>query len=762
MDLLADLNEPQRQAVQCIDGPLLVLAGAGSGKTRVITRRVAYLVQQGVAPWNVLAITFTNKAAGEMAHRVAQMGTGTGATVCTFHSLCARLLREFADKSALSPNYTIYDRDDQLRLIKEAMRRLEIPPEQLSPAGVHARIGRAKNALKTARAFADSADDFAAKRVAEVYIEYEKLLAGNNAVDFDDLLLRMAFLLKDYPDIRRTLGQRYRYVLVDEYQDTNRSQYILAHGIAGDHGNLCATGDPDQSIYAWRGADIGNIMEFQADYPDATVIRLEENYRSTKAILAAASSLIAQNSRRKPKDLWTRRTGGANVTVVALDNGRAEAAAIAQAVVRHRADGRELNDMAVFYRVNSLSRIIEETLFRAGLPYRVARGVAFYNRKEIKDVLAYLKVISNPADDLSCRRIINTPSRGIGATTVKRLDAFAERRGISLMAACGNVARAGLGKGPAGKVAAFAELIDSLVKEVEAVPLGELVASVAAGSGIEEVLKKTDDDKDLQAWGNVGELITAAVQFDELAGGSASLDDFLHQVSLVSDVDKMEGPGGAVTLMTLHAAKGLEFPVVFIVGCEDGMLPFKRQQWGGQSQGREIAPDDIEEERRLAFVGMTRAKDDLTLMHVAKRFVRGQTKPQSPSRFLREIGQEFVDRKDARTASSARPRRGRGSGGGFYEDAHQREQIEAMEDDDDFDDDPFEPSHDQEFDPDVPEIPPEYEHLRRGCLVYHPKFGHGKLTRIGGQAWPQTRVDVTFEDYGPKTLVLAPSKLELA
>ena len=744
MDLLADLNEPQRRAVQCIDGPLLVLAGAGSGKTRVITRRVAYLIQRGVAPWHVLAITFTNKAAGEMAQRVEKMGTPPGTTVCTFHSLCARLLRQFADQAGLSPNYTIYDRDDQLRLVKDAMRRLEIPPDRLNPAGVLARIGRAKNELKTARAYADSPGDFAARQVAKVYLEYEKLLAGNNAVDFDDLLLRMAMLLRDHPDLRDMLGDRYRYVLVDEYQDTNRLQYILAHGIASAHSNLCVTGDPDQSIYTWRGADIRNILEFEADYPDATVVHLEENYRSTRAILAAASSLISCNRLRKPKALWTSRQGGPNITVMTLDNGRAEAEAIAQAVRRHRADGRELNDMAVFYRVNSLSRIIEETLFRKGIPYRVARGVAFYNHKEIKDVLAYLKVIANPADDLSCRRIINTPTRGIGATTLKRLGAFAERGGAALMAACRCVDQVGLGKAAAGKVAAFAKLIGSLAGHAKSMTLGELVASVVAGSGIENMLKG-DDDRDRQALGNVGELISSAVQFDELAGGSASLEEFLHQVSLVTDVDKMEGPGGAVTLMTLHAAKGLEFPVVCVVGCEEGMLPFRRQQ--GPGEAREIRPADLEEERRLAFVGMTRAKDELTLMHVASRFVRGRTTPQMPSRFLREIDDRFVDRQDC-TTSSGRSRLDRRSGGGFYEDADRREQIEAM--DHDFDDNADEPA-----------FPPEYEGLRRGCRVYHPKYGHGSVTRVGGQAWPQTRVNVTFDGYGPKTFVLAPSKLEV-
>jgi len=757
VDLLAELNEPQRRAVQCIDGPLLILAGAGSGKTRVITRRVAYLIEQGVAPWHVLAITFTNKAAGEMAQRVADMGTPRGAMVCTFHSLCARLLREFAEQSGLSSNYTIYDRDDQLRLVKDAMRRLEIPSDRLSPAAVHSAIGQAKNELKTAKAFSNAASDFSARKTAEVYVEYERLLASNNAVDFDDLLLRMAFLLRDHPTVRDTLAGRYRYVMVDEYQDTNRSQYILAHGIAAGHGNLCVTGDPDQSIYAWRGADISNILEFEADYPDATVIRLEENYRSTKPILAAASSLIARNRQRKDKALWTQREGGAKVTVMTLDDGRAEAAAIAQAVIRHRAAGRQLNDIAVFYRVNSLSRVIEETLFGGGIPYRVARGVAFYNRKEIKDVLAYLKVIANPADDLSCRRVINAPKRGIGAATVTRLDTFADQRGFSLLDACRNVDQAALGNAPTKKVAAFAAMIDKLVALADEKPLGDLIAAVATDSGIEKALK-ADDDRENQAWGNVGELISSGVQFGEVAGGSASLADFLHQVSLVSDVDKMEGPGGAVTLMTLHAAKGLEFPVVFVVGLEEGMLPFQRQQWGGDSFGK-LSNDDLEEERRLAFVGMTRAEDELTLTHATERFFRGQTTVQAPSRFLDEIDPEFIERLDA-TRSSGRSRRGgRRFGGGFFDDADQREQIEAMGDE--FDADHLATPDDHDYDDDAPAIPPEYEHMRRGCRVYHRKFGYCKLTRVDALAWPQTKVDVTFDNHGPKTLVLAVAKLEI-
>jgi DNA helicase II / ATP-dependent DNA helicase PcrA len=457
MDLLADLNEPQRQAVCHVDGPLLILAGAGSGKTRVITRRVAHLIQEGVRPGNVLAITFTNKAAEEMRARVEALQAPRGATLCTFHALCARLLREFAGQAHLDPNYSIYDRDDQLKVVKEALAKLELRIDNFPPARVLTAIGHAKNNLKSpaqvqAAAEADSPYD---RSVANAYAQYQKLLEGNNALDFDDLLLRVAFLMRDRPDIRELLARRYQYVLIDEYQDTNRAQYVLAHGIAMDHENICATGDPDQSIYAWRGADIRNIMEFEADYPNATVIRLEENYRSTKPILAAASHLIAQNSMRKEKTLWTRREGGQEVRVVYCQDEHAEAAEIARRIAARQAGGGRFDEVAVFYRVNSLSRVVEDVFRRVGIPYRIARGVEFYNRKEVKDVLAYLRVLVNGADDLSCARIINVPPRGIGAVTVAKLAAAAEAAGCSLLEACAHPVEAGLAKGAAAKVQAF-------------------------------------------------------------------------------------------------------------------------------------------------------------------------------------------------------------------------------------------------------------------------------------------------------------------
>jgi DNA helicase-2/ATP-dependent DNA helicase PcrA len=754
-DLLADLNEAQREAVCHVDGPLLILAGAGSGKTRVITRRVAYLIGQGVAPWHILAITFTNKAAGEMRERVEALHAPRGATLCTFHSLCARLLREFALEAGVSHNYSIYDRDDQLRVVKEAVKRLELRTDNFPPARIHAAISQAKNELKGPEQYGeDAAGDFYARRVAAVYAEYQKVLTENNALDFDDLLLRMAFLLRDRPDIRQLLGGRYQYVLIDEYQDTNRAQYILAHGIAMEHGNLCATGDPDQSIYAWRGADIRNIMEFEADYPDAVVIRLEENYRSTSAILTAASSLIANNKMRKPKALWTRKEGGEDVRVVYCNNERDEATEIARRVLQRRQAGGRPDEVAVFYRMNSLSRVLEESFRKAGVPYRIARGVEFYNRKEVKDVLAYLRVLANPADDLSCVRIINTPARGIGAVTARRLVGAAEAHGWSLLEACRHGDAAGLGKAAAKKVAAFADLMGSLARQLDR-PVKEVVEAVLSASGLEAALEDTGEEGK-QARANVAELVTNAAEFDEETE-DGRLAEFLHQVSLVSDVDHFEGAGGAVTFMTLHAAKGLEFPAVFIVGCEDGLLPMRRMDRSDFDRARRQAAE--EEERRLAFVGMTRAKEQLTLTCARKRMVRGMLTPQVASPFVQEIGREHVRFEDVTTSDDddyrGRSRRGGRSfsRGGFYEDVDERDAIErAM--------DAAEGRPGGSSRPSAPPPPAEYEHLVVNCRVRHPEFGEGKVLALRSP-WPETRAEILFDDAGHKTIWLKHTHLEV-
>ncbi len=741
MDLLADLNDPQRQAVQHIDGPLLLLAGAGSGKTRVITRRVAHLIDQGIAPWNILAITFTNKAAGEMAQRVIALGRPRGATVCTFHSLCARLLREFSDQANLTANYSIYDRNDQIRIVKQSIENLDLPTASFSPARVHSAISSIKTRLQTVAQYADQAGDFYSKNVAKIYRQYEQLLAANNALDFDDLLARMAFLLRDRPEIRKLLCQRYRYVLIDEYQDTNRAQYLIAHSIAFDHKNICATGDPDQSIYGWRGADISNILEFEIDYPSATVIRLEENYRSTKAILAVASNLIACNKNRKSKALWTSRTGGSDVRVVYVDDERGEANQLARRIADKHEKGVPYSGMAVFYRVNALSRVVEEAFIRAGISYQIARGVEFYNRKEVKDVLAYLKALANPTDDLSCKRIINTPARGIGAATIDRLDKLALRAGCSLLEACGRAQEAGLSAGPVKKIATFVKLINQL-GQIEGKAVQEIVEDVATKTGLTASLEKMGEEG-LQARANIEELISTAAEFD-LAGDSdepRTLAEYLHQISLVSDVDHYDGAAGAVTLMTLHAAKGLEFPVVFIVGCEDGLLPFQRPEEFASPDW----DDKLEEERRLAFVGITRAKDEVTLSAAKYRMIRGRTTPQAASKFLTEIGTQGVTVEDLTTpAEAAKSQRSwpkNTSRGGFYEEIDERKLIEAIAEA-------------------VP-MPDEYEYLRVGSRVRHQKFGLGKIVSLS-RPWPDTRAKVQFPGLGTKTLVLSKANLELA
>jgi DNA helicase-2/ATP-dependent DNA helicase PcrA len=733
--LLNNLNEPQRQAVTHTDGAMLILAGAGSGKTRAITYRVAHLTAMGVAPWHVLAITFTNKAAREMASRVESLNVPSGAMLCTFHSLCARLLREFADRAGIKPNYTIYDRDDQVRLTKEAIVQAGVPVANFPPARVHASIGRAKNRLRTPAAFAEQAQTYHDEQVARVYIEYQKLLLANNALDFDDLLLRMAFMLRDHGDIGQLLSERYRYVMIDEYQDTNHAQYLLARAIAGPHGNLCVTGDPDQSIYAWRGADISNILEFEKDYPDARVVVLDENYRSTRAILNGASNLIAHNHHRKEKALWTRRAGGADITVAYCNDEHAEAQWIAQRIAALRSDGLPCEQMAIFYRVNSLSRVVENALRENAIPYRIARGVEFYNRKEVKDVLAYLKVMINPVDDISCLRIINTPARGIGATTVKRLVEHSRMSGMSILEICRNAPAAGLKAPAAKKVAAFCDLIGSFGDQRDR-PVAGIINHVIDVIGLKDALGG-DDAPDTSAWRNVMELVNNAAEFDSRSDG-APLDEYLHQVALIADVDHMQGGDGAVTLMTLHSAKGLEFPAVFIVGWELGLLPFHR---GDQPQMRQLAPTpQDEEERRLAFVGMTRAMEHLALTSARKRMHRGRTEMQIASPFLDEIGREMVAIEDVTTAPGSRGAPS-ASRGGFYADADDREMIEAADIDDAF--------------------PPEYEYLRAGSLVNHPTYGRGRVVSRGSQPWPETRLEIHFEDLGPKTIKLFHTHLEL-
>ncbi|MCE5279894.1 MAG: DUF3553 domain-containing protein, partial [Planctomycetaceae bacterium] len=631
-------------------------------------------------------------------------------------------------------------------IVKQAMEKASCDVERYTPGAIHSVISNAKNALQAPSVVAAEAGaNRFRKAAADVYAQYESLLAENNALDFDYLLMRMSFVLRDNPQVRQTLSDRYRYVLIDEYQDTNHAQYLLADAIAKPHGNICVTGDPDQSIYAWRGADINNILEFERDYPQALVVRLEENYRSTAPILAAASRLIAHNHQRKKKELFTRRGGGADVHVLSTDDEHAEAREIVKRVRGAIDAGRSGGDIAVFYRVNSLSRVLEDAMMKAAVPYRVARGVEFYNRKEIKDVLAYLRLLVNPADDLSCLRVINIPARRIGTTTIDRLAEMAATRNLSLIDACRLADQAGLQQPTAARVRAFAALIDELTAAIDQ-PVADVVRDVITRSGLEAMLHEGQEET-AQARSNVGELISAAAEFDSVSEGGG-LSDYLHQVALVSDVDRLDESGGAVTLMTLHAAKGLEFPVVFIAGCEEGLLPFQRmEKVAGMGMESALNVVDLEEERRLAFVGMTRAKEELYLSHAVQRMVRGMTSRQVPSPFLGELSGPSVTHDDLTTPPDLQPRRP--SRGGYYDDVENRRRIEAFSDDQDsrgYEEDADETGHGEGF-------PPEYEFLQSGSLVRHPKFGVGRVVQIK-QPWPETRAIIDFQTFGRKTIVL--------
>ena len=645
--LLEDLTPPQREAVAYVDGPLLVIAGAGSGKTRVLTRRVGYLASVGIPVSSIVAITFTNKAAGEMKERVGALLPGSirdfgkldqpGPMVCTFHSLCLRILKAYAAKVGLDPRFQVYDSSDQTKLLKEAMAALELSKDNFPLAGIAAAISTAKNQLVGPEEFASGASDYYQKAVARAYAKYQKLLTAAGAVDFDDLLFKTAIALRDVPAILGELQDRFNYFMIDEYQDTNRAQYILAHALASRGQNIAVVGDPDQSIYAWRGADIRNILEFEKDYPNAKVIPLEQNYRSTQNILAVASGLIAQNQQRKKKSLWTQNPAGEKARLFLCADEHAEAITIAGELQRlHDKEEIPYSGMAIFYRMNWLSRVMEGALRQLAIPYQIARGVEFYNRKEIKDVLAYLRVIHNPNDPVSLARVLNVPTRGIGDAAQKQLEAASVERSMSMwdvLRSAGEIstlsakAKSGIGQ--------FVGLIESLragAVDGRIFPVRALVDKVVQKSGLDAVFKKEDPDKTEQV-ANVNELITSAAEYDR-DNPEGSLDDYLSRVSLVSDVDHLDPGGGSVTLMTLHAAKGLEFPVVAILGLEDGILPHER----GLTD-----PDQMEEERRLCFVGITRAEQRLLLSRAASRMVRGETKRAITSRFVYEMPADRLD-----------------------------------------------------------------------------------------------------------------------
>jgi len=636
--LLTGLNKEQQQAVQHTEGPLLILAGAGSGKTKVLTVRIAHLLAQGVNPYEILAITFTNKAAKEMKSRVEGLvgDVANRIWLSTFHSFCAKFLRfELDNFLGYNSNFTIYDTSDSQAVIKAALKALNLDDKYYPVGAMIGAISDAKNKLLFASDFRKQARDFYQQKVADVYEYYERELRKNNALDFDDLLLVAVKLLQSNEAVLDKYSKRFRYVMIDEYQDTNHAQYLLAKLLASYWKNIAVVGDADQSIYAWRGADIQNILDFEKDYPNCTSIKLEQNYRSTKIILDAANAVIENNEGRPKKNLWTDKTEGAKIQHFTAQSEHEEAAFIGDTIAKkHDIHGVPYGDMAILYRTNAQSRVLEEALIKRALPYTMVGGTKFYDRKEIKDVLAYLRVLYNPFDDLSLLRIINVPKRSIGATTVAKLQDYARANGTSLFMTLTQLHLVDTIKGKTKeKLEEFGILIFTLVAEMEDKTVLDILESILDRTGYLAQLEESTDPQNQARAENIGELLSVAKDFQD-TNPTGTVEDFLEQVALVNDVDSFEQEESKVTLMTLHAAKGLEFPIVFLGGLEEGLFPHSRTL---------MNPEEIEEERRLAYVGITRAEKELYISNATTRTVFGRTSSYLPSRFIDEIPEELVD-----------------------------------------------------------------------------------------------------------------------
>ena len=642
MDIFAGLNPAQKQAVEHTDGPLLIMAGAGSGKTKVLTCKVANLLAKGVSPWSILAITFTNKAATEMRERVDRM-IGEGAKdvwLSTFHSFCARFLRREVEATGMyKRNFVIYDSSDSQVVIKDCLKELNLDPKQYAPSSIQNAISNAKNQLMGPKAMARDADNFFQQKVAEVYALYAKKLRTNNAMDFDDLLMVSVLLLEEHEEIRVKYQNRFKYILVDEYQDTNGAQYQLTKILAAKHHNLCVVGDADQSIYGWRGADIRNIMDFEEDYPEARTIKLEQNYRSTKNILAAANAVIEHNINRKKKELWTENATGEKLTIYEARDERDEAEFIATTVMKQKTIfNASYGDMAVLYRTNAQSRVVEETFMRRGIPYTMVGGLKFYDRKEIKDILAYLRVIYNPLDTVSLLRIINVPKRGLGATTVAKLADFAENNGLTLFDVISSEETLSQIPGITARVKKPLELFSTFIFQFMGyqanMRIDDLIEKVLEESGYLRELQEEKKPENESRIENLKEFVGVARDFQKTED-NPNLENFLSTLSLVSDIDNADMEDDRITLMTLHSAKGLEFPTVFMVGMEEGLFPHSRTL---------MDENEIEEERRTCYVGITRAQRKLYLTCAHQRTIYGKTSMSTPSRFLDEIPEEYTER----------------------------------------------------------------------------------------------------------------------
>jgi len=707
-DLLNDLTWSQQEAVTHFQGPLLILAGAGSGKTRVITRRVAWLLQQGVRPSNILAITFTNKAAGEMKQRVDALVPGNRVWISTFHSLGARLLRQYGERIGLNRNFTIYDQDDRNKVVKQSLEAAGLDNVKFTPERIGAAISKAKNQLLTPERYAATGSDFFTNTAAKVYAIYQKKLRDANGMDFDDLLYIPALALRMDEELRAELDARFKFILIDEYQDTNSAQYEIAKRLSIDHRNLCVVGDPDQSIYKWRGSDIRNILDFERDFPDARVITLDKNYRSTPAILRAASALIDHNRQRKKKTLRTDNPDGQPVRVLTFDTGLDEANVLAERIKEAVSAGKiGYRDVAVFVRMNALTRTLESAFVKHAVPFQIVKGLAFFERKENKDVLAYLRLLVNPADNISFLRAVNEPARGIGKVSLDHLQAYAEINQLSLLEAAGRVDKITALKGKARDgLREFHRLMNELRGLVEQPP-EDVIRAVLDRSGYRDMLKSSGDDDDIDRLANVEELITSAKQF---AGenGDRTIRDFLEQITLASDVDSWDERQDCVSVMTLHAAKGLEFPVVYIVAMEQGIIPGERSL---------AKAEDVEEERRVAFVGITRAMKELYLCHARLREFRGQTLYAIPSMFLEELPDDVAE-VDLSAHGGRSPALDQWRGGS-------RAATEAW----------AELGHKQPLPPPIPRTVttnPDAEGYERGQIVQHEQYGIGTITDVSG------------------------------
>ncbi|WP_261134339.1 DNA helicase PcrA [Bacillus sp. Marseille-Q3570] len=639
--LLSGLNPEQKKAVKHTEGPLLIMAGAGSGKTRVLTHRIAYLlVEKGVAPWNILAITFTNKAAREMQSRVAAI-TGPAAEsiwISTFHSMCVRILRRDSDRIGINRNFTILDATDQLSVIKQALKDLNLDTKKFDARGILGTISSAKNELKTAADFQKTAQGMYEEVAADVYEVYEKQLRKNHALDFDDLIMSTIKLFQRVPEVLEHYQRKFQYIHVDEYQDTNRAQYVLVNLLAERYRNLCVVGDSDQSIYRWRGADIANILSFEQDYADAEVILLEQNYRSTKRILQAANEVIQNNTGRKPKNLWTDNTDGQNISYYQADSEHTESYFIVGKIKEMLQGERKPSDVAILYRTNAQSRVIEEALVKSNIAYQIVGGTKFYDRKEIKDILAYLRLIANPDDDISLSRIINVPRRGIGASTLDKIVQHAAMHDLSIMDALGEVELMGLSARFVNALTEFRDQVMNWSKMQEYLSVTELTEEVLEKTGYKEALEKEKTIESQSRLENLDEFLSVTQEFEK-QNEDKSLIAFLTDLALIADIDKMDDDEedkkkDGVVLMTLHSAKGLEFPVVFLMGLEEGIFPHSRSIFDD---------DEMEEERRLAYVGITRAEEELFLTNAKMRTLYGKTTMNAPSRFINEIPDEIVE-----------------------------------------------------------------------------------------------------------------------